>query len=142
MLGSVLGLPATSLSKASDLPLTAVSPNVFNRVNLDPNFVDFRGMFRNSLPGTAQSYLPAANANAINAVLTGADANVVDLESATKTSVDPKSVQTQINGIFGNPQTRAGGLPSAPAAKAAVAEKPTKDQINDLFSKPDPAPHN
>jgi len=145
MLGSVLGSPATSSGKAGDSAFTGPSPNVFNQVNLDPNVVDFRGMFRNNPPTTAQSYLPAANANIINAVLTGSDANVVDMRGAARTSIDPKALQTQINGIFANPSPAAGAQQSAPAPKPA-AEKPThgqiNDQINDLFSKPDPPPHN
>jgi hypothetical protein len=102
MLGNVLGNSSSVNSKyALDHPVA--SPNVFNQVNLDPNVVDFREMFHNSLPGTARSYLPAANANALHAVLTGSDAEVVDLRQAAKTSVDPKSLQTQIDGIFGKP---------------------------------------
>jgi hypothetical protein len=140
MLGSVLGSPSTS-SKTDYSSFTGASPNVFNQVNLDPNVVDFRGMFRNNLPTTALSYLPAANANVINAILTGSDANVVDMRGAAKTSIDPKQIQTQINGIFGNAGTPTAAQPSATAPKPA-AEKQTKDQINDLFSKPDPPPHN
>lgn len=124
-------------------------------------------MFHNSLPGTAQSYLPAANANALNAVLTGSDANVVDLRGTARTSVDSKSLQTQINGMFGNPppateppdpklgspqaqeinklfqspQPATGTQQSATTPRPAEAAK-TKGQINDLFSKPDPLPHN
>jgi hypothetical protein len=88
MLGNLLGNKPQPLN-TSNLPAdTSISPNVFNQVNLDPNVVDFRGMFHNSLPGTARSYLPAANANALNAVLTGSDAEVVDLRGAARTSVD------------------------------------------------------
>jgi hypothetical protein len=152
----------------SNFPYTPPSPNVFNQVNLDPNVVDFRGMFRNSLPGTASSYLPAENANALHAVLTGSDAGVVDLSGAAKTSVDPKSVQTQIDGMFGkhvpvndppdpmlghsqaqeidklfqSPSATAGTQRPATEPKPADAKKQTKQQIDNLFSKPDASPHN
>lgn len=85
----------------SKFPYAPPSPSVFDRVNLDPNVVDFRGMFRNSLPGTTSSYLPAGNANALNAILTGSEPGVVDLSHAAGTSVDPHALQTQIDGMFG-----------------------------------------
>jgi hypothetical protein len=84
----------------SKFPYGPISPNVFNQVNLDPNVVDFRGKSGNSLPGTTSSYLPAGNANALNAILTGSDPGVVDLSHAG-TSVDPHALQTQIDGMFG-----------------------------------------
>ncbi len=168
MLGNVLGNNTPPANPSNSPAYTALSPNVFKSVNLDPNVVDFRGMFHNSSSGMAGSYLPAANANALNAVLTGSDAGVVDLRGATRTSVDPKSLQTQINGIFGNnvpaseppdprvgrpqaqeinslfqsPQAATGTQRSATEAKPAGAEKQTKEQIENLFSKPDAAPHN
>jgi tetratricopeptide (TPR) repeat protein len=162
LLGKQLGdkTPPFDLSK---FPYTSPSPNAFNQVNLDPNVVDFRGKFRNSLPATAFSYLPAVSANGLNAVLTGSDSGVVDLSGAEKTSVDPKSLQAQIDGMFGkhipaseppSPQAQeimkllqprlatAGtqGLPTE--AKPAGAEKLTKEEINNLLSKPDAPPHN
>lgn len=167
MLGNLLG-DNTSPLNTRKLPTdTGSSPNEFNPVNLDPNVVDFRGMFHNSLPGTARSYLPAPNANALNAVLTGSDAEVVDLRGAARASVDPKSLQTQIDGIFSNPlpdreppdpiasrpqvqeienifhspQATTGTQRLATGTRPVGPEKQTKDQINKLFSKPD-APHN
>jgi hypothetical protein len=135
LLGGLLGEPA-ALGAASGNPLSAgATPNLFNSVNLDPNVVDFRGMFRNSLPTTGNSYLPAANVNALHAVLTGSDSSVVDLSHASTTSVDPKSVQTQINTIFGRPVAVA--VPKPPEAKEQI-----KGQIQDLFPKPDSPPHN
>ncbi len=131
--------PPFDLSK---FPYVPPSPNVFNQVNLDPNVVDFRGMFRNSLPGTASSYLPAANANALNAVLTGSDPGVVDLRDATTRSVDPKSLQTEINGIFGHPVPAVESPNPMGSRPQGNTEKQTKVEINDLFSKPDPSPHN
>jgi hypothetical protein len=90
--------PPFDLSK---FPYAPISPNAFNWVNLDPSAVDSQGELRNSLPGTARSYLPAAGANALNAILNGFSAEVVDLSHATKTSVDPHALQTQIDGMFG-----------------------------------------
>jgi len=168
MLGNLLGDNTTLVNTGSFPSNTTISPNVFNQVNLDPNVVDFRGMFRNSLPETARSYLPAANANALNAVLTGSDAGVVDLRGAARTSVDPKSLQNQIHGIFGGavpaneppdpmvsrpqvqeidkilqwPQATAGTQGLAVQPKPADAEKQIKEQINNLSPKPDASPHN
>ena len=162
MLGNLLGDNPSSVNTSNSPAYTGISPNVFNQVNLDPNVVDFRGMFRNSLPGTARSYLPATNANALHAVLTGSDAGVVDLSGAARTSIDPKSVQTQIDGIFRNavpgsaPPDPLGGRPQAQeienkaaagtqrlatGPQSADTEKQTRKQIGNLFSKPD-APHN
>ncbi len=155
MLGNLLGNNSSSVGP-NNSAIPGISPNVFNQVNLDPNVVDFRGKFRNSLPGTAMSYLPPTNANALNTVLTGSDPGFVDLRGATRTSVDPKSLQTQFDGIFGKrvpmiqppdptvsrPQVQAtGGTQSSATPRPASAEKNTKEQINDLFSKPD-EPHN
>ncbi len=165
MLGNVLGNNSPSVSP-NNFAIPGISPNVFNQVNLDPNVVDFRGMFRNSLPGTAKSYLPAANANALNAVLTGSDAGVVDLRGAARTSIDPKSLQTQIDGIFGKPVPMSqppdptvgspqaqeiqklfqspqvtGGTQSSATPRSANAERHTKEQVNDPVSKPYD-PHN
>ena len=167
LLGKQLGdkTPPFDLSK---FPYTPPSPNAFNQVNLDPNVVDFRGMFRNSLPGTARSYLPAESANALNAILTGSDAGVVNLSGAGRTSVDPNLVQTQIDGILGkraavseppdpmverpqvreidkllhSPQATAGTQPPATEPKTTDGNKQTKGQIDNLFSKPDTSPHN
>jgi hypothetical protein len=167
LLGKQLGDKISPVD-ANNFPYATISPNVFNQVNQDPSIVDFRGMFRNSLPGTARSYLPAANANALNAILTGSDAGVVDMSGGARTSVDPKSLQTQINVIFGNrvsvseppdpmaghapaqeidkifqstQQTTAGTQHLAPQPKPADATNPTKE-IDNLFSKPDAPPHN
>jgi len=142
MLGNLLGNNTSHFNTSSNPALAGIAPNVFNVMNLDPNVVDFRGMFHNSLPGTGYSYLPAANANALNAVLTGSNPGVVDLRSATKTSVDPKSLQTQINGIFGHPVPAAESPSSMVSSPQADTEKQTKIEINDLFSKPDAPPHN
>jgi hypothetical protein len=167
MLGNLLGDNTRGVNTSAFPGYTAISPNVFNQVNLDPNVVDFRGMFHNSLPGMPSSYLPAANANALNAVLTGSDAGIVDLSGAARTWVDPKSVQTQIHGIFGNlvavgeppnpvgrpqaqeidkifqpPQATSGTEHAATEPKPADAEKKTKGQIDSLFSKPAAPPQN
>lgn len=100
-LGNLLGGNTSPGNLSSNPAITGTSPNVFNQVNLDPNVVDFRGMFRNSLPGTGNSYLPGANANALNAVLTGSDSSVVDM-SAAKGSVDPESLKSQLDGVLAN----------------------------------------
>jgi hypothetical protein len=102
------------------------SGNLINLVNLDPNVVDFGGMFRNSTPTAGRSYLPAANANALNAVLTGSDAEVVDLSG--KTSTDPKSLKTQIDGLFGN--RVLGTEPPDPM------NRPAGQEIDKIFQSP------
>ena len=142
MLGNLLGNNPSHFNASDNPALAGIPPNVFNVTNLDPNVVDFRGMFHNSLPQTGYSYLPAANANALNAILTGSDAGVVDLRGATKTSVDPKSVQTQIGGIFAKPVLAAEPPNPTVSRPPADSEKQTKMQIDSLFSKPDPPPHN
>ncbi len=166
MLGNLLGNNAPPVGPANFPAYSGIFANVFNPVNIDPNVVDFRGVFRNSVLGPALSSLPAANANALNAVLTGSDARIVDLRGAARTSVNPQLLQTQIHGIFGNPvPVRETSVPtvdrpqvqeieklfqSPPATTGtqslaqpqhATPDKPTKEQIDDLFSKPD-APHN
>jgi hypothetical protein len=168
MLGNLLGDNASPGSTNNSPAYAVLSPRVLNPVNVDPNVVDFRGMFPISPPGMPSSYLPAANANALHAVLTGSDAGVVDLSGATRTSVDPKSLQRQIDGIFGHtvpvseppdpmgsraqaqeigkifqsPQATAGTKPIVTEPKPAGAEKQTKEQIDNLFSTPDAPPHN
>ena len=104
LLGKQMGdkAPPFDLSK---FPYAPISPNVFNWVNYDPNAVDLQEQYRNSLhnslPETGRSYLPAANANAQNAILNGSSAEVVDLSHAPRTSVNPQALQTRIDGIFG-----------------------------------------
>jgi hypothetical protein len=165
-LGNLLGTGNRSADTGNNPPYRADSPNIFNLINLDPNVVDFRGMFRNSLPGTGRSYLPGKNANALSAVITGLDAEVVDLSATAKTSIDPSSLKTQIDGVFGHPvsaeppdpigghpqardidnifQSPQSSVPALPStdSKPTDTEKPLKVKIDDLFSKPAPPPHN
>lgn len=84
---------------------TAPAPNPpaakpYTSVNLDPNLVDLRGIGPGS-PARATSYLPAANANRLNAAITGSDPSTVDLRRLNKTSID--SLKSQIDLLFGSP---------------------------------------
>jgi hypothetical protein len=47
------------------------------------------------------------NASSIDAVLHGSDGDVVNLSSATKTSIDPATVQGQIDTLLGRPAPSA-----------------------------------
>src|SRR5262249_45427762 len=115
-LGDLLG---NNTGAAGMLANAGTSDRVFNLVNLDPNTVDLRGVSHSALPATGRSYLPAANANTLNAVISGSDAGTVDLRGA-RTSVDPDSLKTQIDGIFG--KRTQGDEPPDPANRAPSEE--------------------
>lgn len=50
------------------------------------------------------------NANSIDAVLHGSDGDVVNLSSATKTSIDPATIQGQIDTLLGRPAPSANDI--------------------------------
>ena len=141
LLGAAQGIP-------SDGP--GGSANPLNLVNLDPNVVDFRGMGHTSSTNPNSSFL--------NTVITGSDGNTVNLGSTNKT-FDPKSLQSQINNMFGktlprpahiSPQEQidklfqqsqsaqsSGTTPpqsSEPQVNVPDTEQQTKTKVNAIFS--------
>ena len=94
------------------------APRPYTPVNLDPNLVDLRGI-RPGASATGSSYLPAANANRLNTVITGSDPSTVDLRGANKNSVN--SLKIQIDSLF--------GAPVAPPPTTA----PSPQEIDQIF---------
>lgn len=109
---------AELLSGTTTPAAVAVAPKTYTPVNLDPNLVDLRGIGPGA-PAAASSYLPAANANRLNAVITGSDPSTVDLRGANKDSVN--SLKSQIDSLF--------GAPVAPPPTSA----PSPQEIDQIF---------
>ena len=144
-LGSLLGTAQANSGNAPGGP-----PSPLNLVNLDPNVVDFRGM------GHTSSVNP--NSSFLNTVITGSDSNTVDLGNASKSYVDPKLIESQINSVLGNavpaaaqvsPQQQIDKLfqpprstqpPSEPRVNVSGIEEQTKTKLNANFSNPASSP--
>jgi tetratricopeptide (TPR) repeat protein len=71
-------------------------------------------------PGAATTHPPAANANTLNAVLD--DPSVVDLSAATKTSVNPQQLKSQLYGVLGGDAPASGASAIVPHGDSAVVD--------------------
>ncbi|HEX8926169.1 MAG TPA: tetratricopeptide repeat protein, partial [Terriglobales bacterium] len=104
----------------------APAPKQYMPVNVDPNLVDLRGIGPGT-PASASSNLPAANANRLNAVITGSDPSTVDLRRANKSSVN--SLKSQIDSLFGGPvATPDSSAPSPQDIDQIFSDKSQSDQ--------------
>ena len=144
-LGNLLGTAQADSGNAPGGP-----PSPLNLVNLDPNVVDFRGM------GHTSSVNP--NSSFLNTVITGSDSKTVDLGNASKSYVDPKLIESQINSVLGNavpaaaqvsPQQQIDKLfqpprstqpPSEPRVNVPGTEEQTKTKLNANFPNPASSP--
>jgi hypothetical protein len=120
---AVAGRTSDALGNLLNTTSTPPLPNVVNQVNLDPNVVDFRGIGSGSQPPASRSYLSGDNANRLQTVITGSDSSVVDLSHSAK--VDPKSLKTQIDVLFGAPVPPPATSPSQ------------SQEIDEIFQQPD-----
>jgi tetratricopeptide (TPR) repeat protein len=83
--------------------------------------------------GLTHSQISNPNSSALNLVNLNSDGNMVDLRGATKTSVDPASLKSQLNSLFGNSEPTS--APPDPRLQLPEAK-----DIELLFDPPQPAP--